>query len=301
VDLQIQSWLRGAEFWEKLGYAASVIVVVGIVLESVELFRDIQEGRLRKKRFEILGVGILILGLLGEVVSQVQSNNRTGLVIGALNKRASEAIKAANDSAKAAARFGVTVDNIQGFVRTKEMDADNRLAALKAFVAADEARNAAVIAQMEQGRDKLRQAQSEAESAARRAEKAASTVAGRSITPAQKAALVAFWKDGPKGPIRVGAKLFDEEAERFATQITDALNAAGFQATVVRGPFSFGTQGQWLLVRDLKKWQTEPSYVGSIQRGLRTVLHLNFEGQQMDASFAEIWGDVAIAIGAQPR
>jgi hypothetical protein len=299
MDIKIRSLLDSAEFWEKAGYIAAAVVVIGIVLESIELVRYIREKKIGEKKFELLGVGILLLGLIGEVVSQVQSNNRNGLVIGVLNERASKANKAANDAAKAAAELGVTVDNVQGFVRSKEAAADSQLAALKAFVAADEARNAAVIAQLEKSRDKLGKARSEAEAAAERAERAARTVAGRTITPEQRAALVAFWHDGPKGPINVGAKLFDEEAEQFAKQLADVLNAAGFQATVVRGPFSFGLPGQWILARDLRKWQTGPSYVGFIQRGLSAVLHLDFEGNQMDATFSESWGEVGIAIGAR--
>lgn len=301
MDIEIPSLLESAEFWERAGYVAAAVVVIGIVFESIELLRYVREKRTGEKKFELLGVGILILGLIGEVISQVQSNRRTGLVIGTLNERASKANKAANDAAKEAATLGVTVDNIRGFVRARQMAADSQLAALKGFVAADEARNAIVITQLEQSRDKLRKAQSEAEVAAERAERAARAIAGRTITPEQRAALVAFWQLRPKGSIRVSAKLFDEEAEEFARELVDVLNAAGFQATIVRGPFSFGTSGQWILVRDLHKWQTGPSYVGAIQEGLKAILHLDFEGHQMDATFSESWGDVAIAIGSRPH
>ena len=300
-SVDIKALLDSATFWEKAGYVAAAVVVIGIVLESVELASYIRKEKIGEKKFELLGVVILIIGLIGEVVSQVQSNNRTGLVIGALNERASEANKAASDAAKAAASLGATVDNIQGFVRKKEATADRRLAELKVFVATDEARNATVIDQLEQSRDKLRKAQSEAETAAERAEKAAMRIAGRTITPEQRAALLALWQNAPKGPITVSAKLFDEEAEQFARQLADVLNAAGFQATVVRGPFSFGLPGQWIVARDLHKWQAGPSYVGFIQEGLRSVLHLEFGGQQMDGTFSESWGDVAIAIGSQPH
>jgi hypothetical protein len=301
MDTNIQSLLNAAAFWEKAGYFASALVVVGILIESVELFRYIREKGIEGRRLEFLGLGILILGLIGEVVSQVQSNNRTGLVISVLNERASESNRAANNAAKAAADLGVTVDGIQNFVRAKQTVADSKLTAFKDFVAADEARTALAIAQLEQNRDRLRKAQDEAEAAAERAERAASTIAGRTITPEQRVALIAFWQDKPKGPIKVGAKLFDEEAEQFATQLVDALNAAGFQATAVRGPFSFGSAGQWILAKDLQKWQAGPSYVGSIQQGLKTVLHLDFDGRQMDGTFSENWGDVAIAVGARPH
>jgi hypothetical protein len=301
VDIDPQALLKSAEWWEKAGYVAAAVVVIGIVVESVELIRHIRAGNLGEKKFEFLGVGILIMGLIGEVICQVQSNNRTGLVISALNHSASEANKAASDAAKAAADLGVTIDNLQEFVRAKEQAADSQLAELKAFVAADEARSAAVIAQLEQSRDKLRNAQSEAEAAAERAEKAARMIAGRTITPEQKSALITFWQNGPKGPIKIGAKLFDEEAEKFGRQLADTLEAAGFQATVIRGPFSFGIPGQWILVKDLQKWQSEPSYVGFIQAGLKSVLQLDFEARQMDGSFSDNWGDVAIAIGSQPH
>jgi hypothetical protein len=78
MDSHVTSLLQAAAFWERLGYIASAVVVFGILLESFELLQHLRKRKLDGKTLEILGVLILILGLLGEVVSQVQSNNRTG-------------------------------------------------------------------------------------------------------------------------------------------------------------------------------------------------------------------------------
>ena len=95
-------------------------------------------------------------------------------------------------------------------------------------------------------------------------------------------------------------KLFDEEAERFGKQILLTLRDSGFNAREVRGAFSFGMSGQWIVARDLKKFQNGPSWVGAVQAALNTVLGLNFDGQQMDDTFKPEFGEVSIVIGAKP-
>ncbi|HXW70958.1 MAG TPA: hypothetical protein VEK34_05915 [Methylocella sp.] len=107
-------------------------------------------------------------------------------------------------------------------------------------------------------------------------------------------------KISEKGAIVVSSKLFDEEAERFGKQILQVLSDSGFVAKEVRGSFSFGTTGQVMLVRDFKKWQSGPSWVGEVQAALRASLGLEFPGYQMDSSFSQDFGDIAIVIAAKP-
>ena len=122
----------------------------------------------------------------------------------------------------------------------------------------------------------------------------------RQIKPEQRTKLVAALATIPKNEVTVSWKLFDEEAERFGKQLLGTLRDSGFDAKEVRGGFSFGSAGQWVAVRDLKKFQTGPSWVGDLQTALNQSLGIVFDGQQMDASFKDEFGEVAIIVGAKP-
>lgn len=91
----IQELRASADWWEMAGYLASIVVVIGIIIESIELFHVVKAGRLRDRWWEFAGVLVVVLGLAVEVITQVQSNNRTGLVIAALDAEASNALKQA--------------------------------------------------------------------------------------------------------------------------------------------------------------------------------------------------------------
>ena len=123
----------------------------------------------------------------------------------------------------------------------------------------------------------------------------------RQITPQQRVQLVnALSKITPKGELTVTWKLFDEEAERFGKQILEALNQAGFDAKEVRGPFGFGSSGQWIVVRDLKKYQNTQSWLGSVQAALNNNTGVYFDGVQADSTWKPELGEVSIAVGAKP-
>jgi hypothetical protein len=123
----------------------------------------------------------------------------------------------------------------------------------------------------------------------------------RRISPEQHARLVSVLAQiTNKGELSIAAKLFDEEAQAYEKQIFEALKEAGFNAQEIRGPFGFGVPGQWIVVRDLKKLQSEPSWVGAVQAALTDSLGLEFDGRQMDSTFKPEFGEVLIAIGAKP-
>jgi hypothetical protein len=104
-----------------------------------------------------------------------------------------------------------------------------------------------------------------------------------------------------KGEITITWKLFDEEAERFGKQLLEVIRESGFNAKEARGPFGLGIPGQWILVRDLKKYETAPSWVGELQAALNNTSRFYFNGQQMDPAMKpEIFGDISIAVGAKP-
>ncbi|HDR8859347.1 TPA: hypothetical protein QDA74_002556 [Burkholderia territorii] len=84
-----------ADWWEVAGYVAASLVLIGVILESVELFHVVKAGKLRDRWVEFAGVLIVVVGLSFEILTQVQSNNRSGLVIAALDAEASNALKQA--------------------------------------------------------------------------------------------------------------------------------------------------------------------------------------------------------------
>jgi hypothetical protein len=91
MSVDIKSLMSEADWWERVGYIAAAFVLVGVIIESYELYLLIREGKLREKAVEFVGVMILVVGLAAEILAQVQSNNRTGLIISALNAQAAEA------------------------------------------------------------------------------------------------------------------------------------------------------------------------------------------------------------------
>ena len=62
---------------------------------------------------------------------------------------------------------------------------------------------------------------------------------------------------------------------------------------------TFGRAGTWIVVRDLQKLQTTPSYAGAIQAAFNSTLHIDFNGAQRKDPFPDL-GEVVIAIGARP-
>lgn len=167
---------------------------------------------------------------------------------------------------------------------------------------------AALTADAERSRAAIAMADAEAATANERAaelklalEKEIVATQPRKITPEQHAQLVdELSKIEPKGAISVTWKMFDEEASAFGKQLLGCFQEAGFDARAVDGPLGFGLSGQWIMLRDLTKFQTAPSWVGGVQTDLKNSLGLLFDGQQMNSTFKPELGDVLIAIGAKP-
>ena len=123
----------------------------------------------------------------------------------------------------------------------------------------------------------------------------------RTIAPELKAAIVTILKadSAPKGRIVVVWKLFDEEAERFAKQVIEVLNEAGFEAVEGQGPLSFGEKGAWIVVRDLKAAATTRTAIGAVQDTFWKILRIQMSGVQRTDPFPDL-GEIVIAIGAKP-
>lgn len=98
MTLDINSLESAASGWEWAGYVASALVLVGVVLESLEIISGIKSGHWRTKRIETFAILILVSGLALEILAEAQSNRATGLIEALLN---GEAQAAERDAAKA--------------------------------------------------------------------------------------------------------------------------------------------------------------------------------------------------------
>src|SRR5713226_4940522 len=86
----------------------------------------------------------------------------------------------------------------------------------------------------------------------------------RSISKQNQDKIIACLQAGPKGPITVIPKTFDEEAEAYARQITEVLQQAQFEIRPHAGPrpFGFGISGAFIVVRDMAH---PPAHAARIQ------------------------------------
>ena len=125
----------------------TLMVVVGLAGEYSK--RD------RWKRYIHIFEMLVVLGVAGEMVTE------SGAFWYSLRLQAIEesaivsAQQTANGSAIEAGKLGVTVDNLHNFVALKEDEADAQLKTLKAFVSAEDVRNASVIAELKNDRGAL--------------------------------------------------------------------------------------------------------------------------------------------------
>ncbi len=77
-------------------------------------------------------------------------------------------------------------------------------------------------------------------------------IAPRRVTAEQAVRLADLLRQGPRGPVTIVPKTFDEEATAFAEQIAGILQEAGFQLQPPSGPrpMSFGARGAFIWVQD---------------------------------------------------
>jgi hypothetical protein len=86
----------------------------------------------------------------------------------------------------------------------------------------------------------------------------------RNISAQNRARLLACLRAGPKGPVIVVPKTFDEEAEAYANQIFQVLRDAQFEIRPLTGqrPLGFGSAGAFMFVSDMSH---PPPHAGHIQ------------------------------------
>ncbi len=92
----------------------------------------------------------------------------------------------------------------------------------------------------------------------------------RTISAPNRTKLLACLNGGPKGPVVVVPKTFDEEAEAYANQIRQILADAQFEIRPLTGqrPFGFGVAGAFLLVNDMANL---PPHAGHLQSCFREI------------------------------
>ena len=90
----------------------------------------------------------------------------------------------------------------------------------------------------------------------------------RSISTQNQTTLVACLTAGPKGPITVVPKTFDEESEAYAAQIEQVLRQAQFEIRPLTGPrpFGFGKAGTFMFVSDMSHPPPHAAHVQSCFR-----------------------------------
>jgi len=176
--------------WEIGGYIATAIVVIGVIGESVVEFTDWIKSPQTLSRVGIASALILVIGLAGEILTQVKVNSISGRMIAFLNSEAANAIKAAGI-------LGVTMDNLEAFTKQKTGEIGLAIADL----------NAATV----------------------RAQTKLAEIEDRNLSPEQIREIADELNSFAGARVLVGSYKGDNEAARIGEKIVAALTAAHIQ------------------------------------------------------------------------
>jgi hypothetical protein len=120
----------------------------------------------------------------------------------------------------------------------------------------------------------------------------------RSISEEERRQLLATLKSEAKGRVFVIPKTFDEEAEEYASQISNVLQEAGYtiEPWTNQRPFSFGRSGVFIWVKDFAK---PPPHAGGIQHAFKEI-GITLDGYG-DANLVPDMESVIIAVAVKDR
>ena len=162
--------------------------------------------------------------------------------------------------------------------QVRDQDATDRIAALASAEAQAHAAMEKAQADLAESTRQLTQANAaradaEKEAAAVKAEpsKAAQPIAGRTITLDNRELFIDFVKTVSKGKVVVQAITSDPEASRYAHQVADMLQGAGYGvvenygSAVLLGNAPVGVEMR------IQSMEAQPLYAGSLQKGLEFV------------------------------
>lgn len=258
MNVDISKLMSAADWWEGAGYVASGLVLLGILIESVELFHAIRAKKFKEKLFEFVGLSIVILGLALEILAQVQSNNRTGIVIAALDAEAktaeaniADANKIAQKAAEDAAKLGVSVGDLHDFVTDQEGKNNAAVAELKRSTAGlNKARDDALGA-AELSKKALSDMTAALEQERIVREKMMAVITPRDFTPVQKAETKE--RLSKFSPMRVDIFTFGDTREiaDFGRKLAESLQSAGWSSKLwsVFNGASYGVAGVPIFTR----------------------------------------------------
>jgi hypothetical protein len=119
----------------------------------------------------------------------------------------------------------------------------------------------------------------------------------RSINAQNRVKLLACLRAGPRGPVVVVPKTFDEEAEAYANQILQVLRDAQFEIRPLTGqrPLGFGSAGAFMFVSDMSH---PPPHAGHVQGCFRQIgVELAGYGNPKDVTDSTV---VVIAVSSKP-
>jgi hypothetical protein len=319
MDVDIPKLMSAADWWEGAGYIASGLVLIGIVIESVELLHAIRAKKFKEKLFEFAGLSIVILGLALEILAQVQSNNRTGIVIAALDAEArtaeariADANKAAQKAAEDAAKLGVSVGDLHNFVDDQEGKNNAAIIELKRSTAGlDKARDDALgAAALSKKALSDMTAALEEERVVR--EKMMAVISPRDFTPIQKAEIKG--RLSKFSPMRVDIITFGDTREiaDFGRKLSEALQSAGWSPKLwsAFNGASYGVTGVPIFTRKdapAKAPQVAAALESAlIDQKISTKVLDPFEGTKLPVSVngpnwdeADV-ADIRVFVGAKP-
>jgi exonuclease VII small subunit len=112
MNPDIDSLISDISFWEAIGICASIAVIIGIGIESWEIFKIFKHGKFKEKWFEVIGAILVVVGLSMEILSQIKANDKNGYVIAALKAKAADANKIAQQAAQKAGELGISVGTL---------------------------------------------------------------------------------------------------------------------------------------------------------------------------------------------